>query len=153
MANKSIKGLKMQYFIFLVFSIVFNMIMITVIVLLAMNRDGLFGMEQNVSSIISYVGIGISALAEIYLVYRCIICFKDLNSVRNNTFEEITGTVIRYAKNESETGQQLNDHPIIKEVDSEKTIKLFVSKGTRIQGTYTFIYLKHTKIGIVKIAD
>ena len=65
--------------------------------------------------------------------------------LKNNNFKMIVGTVYRYAKNEAETGQQLNSHPIIKLLGSDETIELFVNKGTELNKTYTFMYLEYTK--------
>ena len=84
------------------------------------------------------------------MYYKLIICLKDFSTVKNNNFKTIIGTVYRYAKNEAEAGQQLNSHPIIKLLNSEETIELFINKGTELNKTYKFIYLKHTKIGEVE---
>jgi hypothetical protein len=94
--------------------------------------------------------IVILSITECWFVYKLIICLKDFSTVKNNNFKTTIGTVYRYAKNEAETGQQLNSHPIIKLLNSEETIELFINKGTELNKTYKFIYLEHTKIGAVE---
>lgn len=146
---KSIKELKANYYFAFVFNIILIMMMIIPLACILISDD-IFGLETPISQIISYtIGIVI-IIGEIWLIYKFILCLKDLPSVINNNFTEMVGTVYRYARNESETGQQLNNYPKIKILNSDLIIELFVNKGTEINKTYRFIYLKNTKIGAVK---
>lgn len=147
---KSIKELKSIYYLYLIASIVFSVMIISAIVLLIIDDPVFFDLEESTSGFIKYVFIAILGITEVWFVYKLIICLKDFNAVKNNNFKMIVGTVYRYAKNEAETGQQLNSHPIIKLLGSDETIELFVNKGTELNKTYTFMYLEYTKIGAVK---
>ncbi len=145
------KDLKITYYAKLVFCIAFNL-MFLIAIILSVLFPTIFFTEAPTEIALSVI-LGIFSLVEIYLLYVLITCLKDLNNVKKNNFEVITGRVIRYARNQADTGRQLNNYPIIQEVNSDKTVRLLVNKGTEINGTYTFHYLKHTKIGIVKTND
>lgn len=147
---KSVKELKSIYYLYLIASIVFSVMIISAIGLLIIDDPIFFDLEESTSSFIKYVFIAILVITEVWFVYKLIICLKDFNAVKNNNFKIIVGTVYRYAKNEAETGQQLNSHPIIKLLGSDETIELFVNKGTELNKTYIFMYLEYTKIGAVK---
>lgn len=75
---------------------------------------------------------------------------KDFKTAKARQFVEVTGTVIKFAKNHDEMGNQINNHPIIKLLGHDKTIELFINDRIDLNKTYTFIYLEHTKIGAVK---
>lgn len=148
---KCVKDLKTNYYVMFIFIVIFNIGMITGIVLLALNNGDWGEFDKTTAKIFTYVLIAVLAMCESYLIYLLVNLFKDLKSVRTNTFEEITGTIIRYRRNESEDGRQINSMPIIQEVGSDRIIKLTLNNmSTRKNQTYTFIYLRHTRIGAVK---
>lgn len=148
---QSVKDLKTSYYAKLGFCIAFILMFFLAIIMSVFHPDYFF--SDNPIGLALSVIVGIFSLSEIYLLHVLIVCLKDWTSVRKNTFEEITGTVIRYSKNEADTGYQLNNYPQIKPINDDKKITLLVNKGTEINGTYTFLYLKHTKIGVVKTND
>ena len=143
---RSIKELKKQYYttfisIILLF-ITFTILMISCIVNKTAGNYPIVGV---IIAVLIFLG------GAVYSLRMLIIYLMDLKSVRANTFAEITGTVIHYKPNQGvDTGKQVDDHPTIQEIGSDKKIKLLVLKGTKINETYTFIYLKHSKIGVVK---
>lgn len=145
------KDLKITFYAKLVFCITFSLLFLLAFILSVLFPT-VFFIEVPTGITLSVI-VMIFSLIELYLLYVLITCLKDLKNVLKNHFEVITGRVIRYARNQADTGRQLNNYPIIQEVNSDKTIRLLVNKGTEINGTYTFYYLKHTKIGIVKTND
>jgi hypothetical protein len=147
---KATKELKSAYYLYLITSIIFSIMIVLGMILLMVNNPVFFELEESTSIFIKYVLIVILSITECWFVYKLIICLKDFSTVKNNNFKTTIGTVYRYAKNEAETGQQLNSHPIIKLLNSEETIELFINKGTELNKTYKFIYLEHTKIGAVE---
>ncbi len=144
-----IKQIKRRYYIQLCLYVIFAIVLIVALILFAVYRNTF----SNI--IIPYVLIVIFSIAEIGFLYTLFIHLKDLNSVRKNAFEQKTGTVIRYKRNQDpESGQQINTRAIICPIDSSKEIEILVTEGmTKRDGTYDFIYLKHTKIGAVKTND
>ncbi len=149
---KAIKELKSAYYIFFIASMIFSIGLLVGIIALFFSEHIFFELEESTSYIIKYSLILIMIIAKSYFLYKLIICLKDFNSIKNNKFKTIIGTVYKYARNESEMGQQMNSHPIIKLLNSEETIELFVNKGTQLNKSYRFIYLEHTKIGAVEEA-
>lgn len=147
---KAIKELKSSYYIFTIASMIFSIGLLVGIFALFLSEHIFFELEESTSHIIKYSLILMLSIAESYFVYTLIICLKDFNSIRNNKFKTIIGTVCKYARNESEMGQQLNSHPIIRLLNSEETIELFINKGTELDKSYRFIYLENTKIGAVE---
>lgn len=146
---KSIKELKLNYY----FSFMTNLILILIIslgvIFLIINKHN-FDINEVNEKILFYSTIAVIIITLIYFLYKFVVLLKDYRFVKNNKFEEIIGTVYRYAKNEAETGQQLNSHPIINVLGSNDSIELFVNKGTELNKTYVFIYLKYTRIAVVK---
>jgi hypothetical protein len=143
---QEIKELKITYYAHLGFAILFNILIIVGIVLSVVPKENsLFSASPR---IVPYVVFAALIIMEAYLLYSLIIGLRDLKSVRTSSFERVTGKVIRYMRNQSETGSQLNNFPIIQIENSDETIRLLVNKGTAINETYTFIYLKHTKLGV-----
>lgn len=143
---QSIKHIMRRYYIQLCLYITFAIGFIIALILLIVYRN------EFLINIISYLLIAIFSIAELGFLYTLIPYFKDLKSVRNNTFEELTGTVIRYKRNQDpESGQQINTCAIICAINCSKEIEIRVTEGmTQRNEIYTFIYLKHTKIGAVK---
>lgn len=143
---QSIKNIKRRYYIQLCLYIVFAIAFAVALILLAIYRNA-FSIE-----FIPYLLIAIFSIAEIGFLYTLISYLKDFDRVRKNIFDEITGTVIRYKRNQDpESGQQINTRPTICESDSNKEIEIYITEGmTQLNETYTFIYLKHTRIGVVK---
>ena len=143
------KELKSNYYFSLVTNLLLIIIMSLCIIYLIIDRKS-FEFDKIGEQILFYGILILIIICIVYFMYKFIICLKDYQKVRNNEFKEIVGTVYRYAKNETETGQQLNSHPIIKLLGRDETIELFVNKGTELNKTYTFMYLENTKIGVVK---
>ncbi|MDZ4196963.1 MAG: hypothetical protein U1C51_06965 [Candidatus Izemoplasmatales bacterium] len=151
---KFIVDLKTNYYVMLILVGIFNIGMIAGIVLLVLNNGDWGEFDKTMAKVFTYVLIAVIASCESYLIYLLVNLFQDLKSVRTNTFEEITGIIIRYRRNEGEDGRQINSMPTIQEVGSDRIIKLTLNNtSTRKNQTYTFIYLKHTKIGAVQTAD
>lgn len=146
---QSIKSIKRRYYIQLWIYIVLAIGFIVALTLIAVYKNA-FSAE-----IIPYLLIVILSVAELGFLYTLISYLKDLKSVRKNNFEEITGAVIRYKRNQDpESGQQINTRAIIRATNSNREIEICVTEGmTRRNETYTFIYFKHTKIGTIKMTD
>lgn len=83
----------------------------------------------------------------IFFLIKFIPYSRDLNSVKNKTFETITGEVVDYGKAKA-IGDIATEvkyyYPIIEDKNGIR-IKLDVN-GTVKNNTYTFIYLEHTKL-------
>lgn len=143
------KELKNNYYFALYTNFLLIIFMIFGIIYLIIERES-FELDNYGEQILFYGILIVIIVCIIYFISIFIICLKDYKKVRKNEFKEIFGTVYRYAKNEAETGQQINSHPIIKILGRDETIELFVNKGTVLSKTYTFLYLENTKIGVVK---
>jgi len=146
---KTIKELKNIYYFSLLSNLLLIIVMSIGIIYLIIDKKS-FELDIAGEQVLFYVILIVIIICVVYFVYKFFICLKDYRKVCNNEFEEIIGTVYRYAKNEAETGQQINSHPIIKLLGRDETIELFVNKGTELNKTYTFLYLENTKIGVVK---
>lgn len=146
---KTIKELKKIYFFSLLSNLLLIIVMSLGIIYLIIDKKS-FEMDKTGEKLLFYVILIVIIICTVYLMYKFVICLKDSHKVINNEFKEIVGTVYRYSKNEAETGQQLNSHPIIKILGRDETIELFVNKGTELNKTYTFLYLENSKIGVVK---
>lgn len=77
--------------------------------------------------------------------------FKDFKCAIEMNFKEVTGTIIRFAKNiDPESGSQCNNFPIIKINGTESTIELQITTVVNVGETYTFIHLENTKSAEIK---
>lgn len=144
------KEIKSVYYLNLIASISFFIMMITAIIFLITSSPSFFELGEKISSFIKYTFIVIFIIVIVWLAYKIFICLKDFSAVRKNNFKEVIGKIVKYKRNESETGLQLNNHLIIKILNSTDKLELLINKGTELNKTYVFIYLKHTKIGAVK---
>ena len=88
----------------------------------------------------------------IYFTIKFIPYAKDYNNVKNNLFYTVTGIVIDYGKARS-IGDIASEikyyYPIIEDTDGNH-IQLDVN-GTELNQTYTFIYLEHSKLAVLKL--
>ncbi|MDD4000038.1 MAG: hypothetical protein PHX62_03995 [Bacilli bacterium] len=150
---KSKKKLKQEYLIALIFTIVFIIIMVTGIILVIVNKNSIsIGANELFNYILIYGLIILCSIGTLIFLRELIKYSKDFKAVKNGQFEEVTGTIIKFAKNQDpDSGRQINCIPIIKISNSDETIRLKINYFTKIGETYTFIYLKHTKMGAIKI--
>jgi hypothetical protein len=74
----------------------------------------------------------------------------DFKAAKRKKFESVTGTVARYKKvNHGGEPPTTSFYPIIKDSITGKELILKVN-GAEINRRYTFIYLKHTKLALIK---
>lgn len=78
---------------------------------------------------------------------------KDFKQIRSNNYKQLVGRVVGFAKNQTETGDQINNFPEIYIKETKKTIELHVSDHVNLNQEYTFLYLEHTRIGAVKCEE
>jgi glucan phosphoethanolaminetransferase (alkaline phosphatase superfamily) len=126
--------------------------LISVIILLIIFREKilLHFSQTNISKVFLFSIIGILFMVNAFFSIKFTTYCLDIDAVRNRNFEVLTGTVIDYTKatyNENGTVDYFG--PIIKIEGSEETIILNVGP-TELNKTYTFIYLKHTKVARIK---
>ena len=88
----------------------------------------------------------------IYFTIKFIPYAKDYKKVKNNLYYTVTGIVIDYGKARS-IGDIASEikyyYPIIEDTDGNH-IQLDVN-GTELNQTYTFIYLEHSKLAVLKL--
>ncbi len=143
--------LKEEYFVMFVVRLGIILLTHGMILYFALNKTTLIP-DNSVSDNALFFGIIIAlSIAAIFILFEFMKYSKDFKDAKKQRFEEVTGSVIKFAKNQdTETGRQMNCIPIIQISGSEKTIKLKVNESLRIGETYTFIYLKNSKLGAVK---
>lgn len=78
---------------------------------------------------------------------------KDFKQIRSNNYKQLVGRVVGFAKNQTETGDQINNFPKIYIRETKKTIELHVNDHVNLNQEYTFLYLEHTRIGAVKCEE
>lgn len=78
---------------------------------------------------------------------------KDFKQIRSNNYKQLVGRVVGFAKNQTETGEQINNFPKIYIKENKKTIELHVNDDVELNKVYTFLYLEHTRIGAVKCEE
>jgi len=146
-----IKQLKTIYFIeYLLKTLLFLVAVLSLILIVKTFYNSIVTKDKTENIVIKFI-ISMGLLfTMIWLIPQIVNYTKDLNSVVNNEFEEITGTVFKYEKNEIDAGFQSNNFPNIKSLDGSTVIILYVKNKTEINKTYTFVYLKHSKIGVIK---
>jgi len=141
---EDIKKLKSRYYLELTSCIFFALACLIIIIITA--NDSF--VDETLSKYAFIVFIALMGLYSMYLLVRYL---KDLKCVRSNNYKELIGKVKYYESILGfETGKQVNVQPIIQEINGDKEIKLSINDKTEKNKTYTFIYLKHTKIGVVK---
>ncbi len=141
------KRLKKEYFIMFAVRIGIITIMTGGIIACAVNESSI----STTSSLLFYGLIIVFSLAELFCIYDFAKYCRDFKAAKNLQFEELSGTVIKFAKNQdASTGVQINSIPIIQVVGSNEMIKLRINGFLKIGETYNFIYLKYTKMGAVK---
>ncbi len=102
-----------------------------------------------------YISYIICIVAVVFTIIFLIITqiipyFKDLKNCIRENYLNVTGKVIGFEKNENpDSGDQIDCIPIIQTETGEK-ITLSVNEFLDIGKTYTFNYLKHTKLAEVK---
>lgn len=140
------QSIKRRYYIQLCLYVFFSIGFIVTLTFLIIYRNTFS------TDIIPYLLITIFSIAEIGFLYTLIKYLKDFNCVRKNSFDEITGKIVRYKRNQDpESGQQINTRAIVIGIDSNKEIEILVVEGIiNCNEIYTFIYLKYTRIGAVK---
>ena len=82
-----------------------------------------------------------------FSIIDLIVLFKDYKALKNSSFISVTGKVLRFERNtEPESGAQINDKPVILDLDTGGEIKLNINDKIAIGETYEFVYLKNCKI-------
>ncbi len=86
----------------------------------------------------------------IYSLIVLIVLLKDYKALKHNDFISIIGKVIGFKKNiNSDSGTQINDHPIIMIVDTNEKVVLDINDIIMVGEIYKFNYLKNSKIAEV----
>ncbi len=93
------------------------------------------------------IGLLVAFLALIILsVKKAIVLLKDYNDLKRGNFISITGKVRGFLKNrEPESGVQINSMPIVMVEETEEII-LNINDHIVLGETYTFNYLKNSRI-------
>jgi hypothetical protein len=122
-------------------------IIISIVLLIIFKKKIFMKSNQSaLSKVIFFSAIGLLFLVNTLFGFKFTLHCLDLKAVQNRNFETITGTVINYDKATSyENGTVDYSYPIIKIEGTDKTIILDAGQ-TELYKTYTFIYLKYTKI-------
>ena len=123
-----------------------------VIILLFIFRKKLLNDFQNTKgSIVGfYLIISALILTICYFGYWLTLCELDKEEVENRQFEIATGTVTRYfgvREGNSPTDPIYNGGVI--ETESGEIIRLYI-RDIEVDETYTFIYLKQTRLAVVQ---
>lgn len=86
------------------------------------------------------------------LVKDLVALMKDYKAEKSHNYISVIATVIRFKRNtEPESGVQINDTPIVMNIDTSEEILLKLNDSVEIGETYKFNYLKNCRIGeIVK---
>ncbi|MFA6662058.1 MAG: hypothetical protein WCS56_03365 [Bacilli bacterium] len=144
--------LKMNYFVLLVFNNIMIIVMIIGTIMIVKNRDSISLNNNEVfENVVFYVLIILISCCTLLFLKESIKYWKDIGAVMSNKFETIIGKVVKFAKNLNvDSGYQINSVPIIKQIDSDDLVKLRLDTFTKIGETYTFIFLKSTKLGTIK---
>jgi len=145
-----IEKLRLEYFIFFIVRLVTIIIITSAIVLCVLNKNSISFKNEVFNNLLFYGLIVIFGFTELLCVYDFFNYCKDFQAAKNSEFLELTGTVLKFAKNQNvDSGQQINSIPIIKIIDSDEIIELKVNGLTKIGQTYKFRYLKHTKMSVI----
>lgn len=148
------KQLKQEYFVIFIVRLFIIAMLASAIIACAVSENSI-SMQCTLTKDLLFYGLIITfSLAELYCIYDFTRYCKDFKAAKYEEFEEITGTVVKFARNQNiDTGQQINCIPIVQIKGSKEIIRLRLKTFTKIGQTYTFIYLKHTKIGAVKTTN
>ena len=134
----------------LYFAAVISLIAVILLLIIFRGKILLHFNQSNISKVFLYSIIGILLIVNTIFSIKFTTYCLDIDAVRNRNFEVLTDTVIDYTKTTYfENGTVGYFGPIIKIEGSEETIKLNVGP-TELNKTYTFIYLKHTKVARIK---
>ncbi len=146
----NIKLLKREFYIAFYSTVFIMVILLGTIIVLFYSRDPSSFPTDGLEEIVFYSLLIVVTLTLVFCSYYLSLFCKDLTAVKQGSFEQVTGRVIRFLRNENiDTGQQMNLLPIIAINGTEKTIKLVLSTYIKIGVKYTFAYLKHTGIAVV----
>ena len=140
--KRAIERLKTYYFFSLGLQCLLNFGMIAGIFFLG---SGILDSESN---IVKYGLIGLLCLCELFFLIEFIICFSDFKSVCRNDFEILTGQILCFQENMTETGKQLNNLPIVYDPKTKRRIKLLLNREMDHCKICSVLYLRHTKIGV-----
>ena len=144
------RKLKQIFIIETILTVVFALLFLVGIIVVAINKDQ-FSIYEWLDNLFFYGLIIFCAAAALGFLLEFIKHSKDFKAVKTGQFEEVTGTVVGFVKNQdADSGRQINCVPIIQISGSEKTISLTINTFAKIGETYTFVYLKNTKLGEIK---
>ncbi|MDR1697866.1 MAG: hypothetical protein LBR37_03005 [Erysipelotrichaceae bacterium] len=125
--------------------------------------------NQGEGSIFSVIFFSLFLVATSILFIIVLMPFlRDLPAVRKGNFERMTGTIVQYKKRDHDSDISTHSwHPITRDEITEKEIELTIINRNEnknevynrakneydvipeFYGTYTFIYLKYTKLAII----
>lgn len=150
MEEELIKRYNDGLWLFFACTIAFLLVVLTLFLMrnkLLQNVDKSF-----LSKILLYFIIFIFLLIDLSFAFRLSLYVKDYEAVNRGEFEYITATVIDYGRAVSVGGDIAVDthyhYPIVKDIDSDYLIKLDCI-GTELSETYTFIYLKNSRVALI----
>lgn len=100
-----------------------------------------------------WIILTICIVVDIFLLIKLNTGLSDLDAVKEESYESVTGEVIGYKRRaEGNDGLDLYYSPIIQLLDSNETITLEVL-NTELGETYTFYYLENTRIAVIAEVD
>lgn len=83
----------------------------------------------------------------IYCIKKIFSLLKDFKSLKSKEYISFIGKVIRFEINkDSETGVQINNTPVVVNIETNEEIELTVNDFIDIGGVYRFNYLENSKI-------
>ena len=132
---------------------------LTIIVLSLIFRKRIIAYNNRVSSFRAvpdkgfwlYITLAVVAVGCAFFTYKLIPHFQDLSAVKAESFEVFTGEVIGYAKvNYGTDSGTTYKNPKIKDSEGKTIVLNLKYWTTELNKTYTFIYLKHTRLAVVK---
>ena len=109
------------------------------------------GFVESVGTILGILFlIGVVVLFVILIVFSAkviVTLLKDVKSLKINDYVCIVGKVLKFKRNrESESGIQINDKPLVLELDTSEEVELIVNDEIIVGEIYKFNYLKNCKI-------
>jgi hypothetical protein len=137
-----------RFWLYLVAAAVF--IVIVVLMLVFRNKILAPYNKSATSKIVLYSVVILLCLVAASFGVRFAAYAADLDAAANREYIVVTGTVVGYRKAaDSENGETYYNEPIVEIRGTGEKIELDAF-NTEINETYTFIYLKHSKLAVIK---
>lgn len=146
-------SLKSIYRAHLVIYIIFIAMFLSMIILMSCHFNEIIIQLKMPKTLAICAIIGVLLLlfsGTVSAVKQTVILFKDYKDVVHNNYITVTATDVRFAKNiNPDTGIQMNNKPVIRDIQSNEEITVFTNDEIDIGETYKFNYIKNCKLAEV----